>query len=384
MTTQNTAIRVANIIEEGRYGGPQARILAVAERLKPDGIESVIICPANESERFYAEVIKRRVPIRRLQLHRLSKSLHKIAQYILTFPEEVYFLYRLLELDKIDIVHCNSARQFKGVVAGWLAGKKVIWHLNDTWNPTAILSFFYLAAQLADCFILSGKRVQEYYFDRYFMARKPSKIIHPPVDCDIFNPGNVSPDQVVSTSLGKKVVTVGNINPAKGYEYFIEAASYLCAFDEPVKCVIVGSYYPPQRRYFQKLNSLVVDKKLVNVHFAGASDCVQSILKAADVFVCSSIFESGPMSVWEAMAMGKAIVSTDVGDVRQFIQDGVNGFVVPTKNSKALADKIDILLKDARLRESFGAKARATAVKYLDISICARKHAEFYRQVLGK
>jgi glycosyltransferase involved in cell wall biosynthesis len=47
-----------------------------------------------------------------------------------------------------------------------------------------------------------------------------------------------------------------------------------------------------------------------------------------------------------------------------------------------LAKKIEVLLNDEKLRETLGAKARATAVRHLDISICAQKHAEFYRQIM--
>lgn len=68
------ALRVANIIEEGRYGGPQARILGVAERIKVEGIDTVVICPKQESERFYTEAVKRKVEMRRVPMHRLSRN----------------------------------------------------------------------------------------------------------------------------------------------------------------------------------------------------------------------------------------------------------------------------------------------------------------------
>lgn len=111
--------RTANIIEEGRYGGPQAQILGVAERLKVGGIDTVVICPEQESERFYTEAVKRKAEMRRVSMHRLSRDPLAIFRYFITFPKEAYFLYQLLKKGNIDIVHCNSARQFKGVVAGW-------------------------------------------------------------------------------------------------------------------------------------------------------------------------------------------------------------------------------------------------------------------------
>ena len=45
-------LKVANVIEEGRYGGPQARITAVAEKLKENGIETVVVFPKKDSDIF--------------------------------------------------------------------------------------------------------------------------------------------------------------------------------------------------------------------------------------------------------------------------------------------------------------------------------------------
>lgn len=377
-------IKIANIIEEGRYGGPQTRIVGVAERLKAQDIETVIVLPEKESERFYAEAVKRKLAIRSLKMHKLSRSPIAILFYFLTFPKEVYLLCKILKKENIDIVHCNSARQFKGVVAGCLARKKVIWHLQDTWNPLIIRAFFFTASFLVDHFIAAGEKVREYYLGRFPLSRKPVKIIQAPVDTSVFDPDLVYADQRIASSPGVKVVSVGNINPAKGYEYFIDAVSHISKRNIPGNFWVVGPHYENQKTYYEKLQSTSQKITHNSFQFYGASDNIRSVLKAADVYVCSSIYEASPISVWEAMSMGKAVISTDVGDVRQFIQDGVNGFIVPLRDPKALADKIGVLLQDANLRQVFGARARTTAIRHLDISICARKHAEAYRDILKK
>ena len=107
---------------------------------------------------------------------------------------------------------------------------------------------------------------------------------------------------------------------------------------------IVGQFLDSQKAYFEKLNNLKNDLNLQNVVFYGASHDVRSVLKAADIYVCSSIAEASPMSVWEAMSMGKAVVSTDVGDVSCFIKNDINGFVVPIKNPGLLADRVNTLI----------------------------------------
>jgi len=81
--------------------------------------------------------------------------------------------------------------------------------------------------------------------------------------------------------------------------------------------------------------------------------------------------------------MSKPIVSTDVGDVAIYIKDGASGFVVPTSDASALAEKVSILINDQALRVSFGRLARETALNELDVDTCALKHQNFYREILA-
>jgi glycosyltransferase involved in cell wall biosynthesis len=168
---------------------------------------------------------------------------------------------------------------------------------------------------------------------------------------------------------------VGYINPVKGIEYFIEMAHMLNAKYKNLHFTIVGPPLGGQRSYSRGITRLLREYHLKNVHFYGMCDDVPGILKGTDIYVCSSLTEASPMSVWEAMAMRKAVVSTDVGDVRRFI--------VPPRNAEALAEKVDLLIGDTELRNGFGKRARATAVTELDVEICADKHRRFYQEVLG-
>jgi len=84
------------------------------------------------------------------------------------------------------------------------------------------------------------------------------------------------------------------------------------------------------------------------------------------------------------MAMGKAVVTTDVGSVTQYIEDGISGFIVPAMDSKALAAKVEELINNQTLRKEMGANAQSVAKKYLDVSIAAEKYAMFYETILNQ
>jgi glycosyltransferase involved in cell wall biosynthesis len=376
-------IKVANIVEEGRYAGPQVRILGVAECIRFSGIETIVLSSDKDSDKFYCEALKKNVIIRRIKINKLSRNLSSIFRYFITFPKEVYSLYQLLRKEKVDIVHCNSARQFKGAVAGKLARKKVLWHLNDTWSPFGIKLLFFVFSFMADCFITAGENVRRYYLKSYFLRRKPAKVIQAPVDLFHFDPNFAFPDERIINSLGIKVISIGNVNQVKGYELFIEAASYVNRLNTNVSFWIIGPIYDSQKSYYKKLKMLAQELNVLNLYFYGPSDDIRSILKATDIYVCSSRFEASPISVWEAMAMQKAIVSTDVGDVSKYINDGQNGYIISANDPEALSKKIHFLIENVNQRILFGKKARKTAHHKLSLSIASKKHIDIYQDILS-
>ena len=376
-------LKVANIILEGRFGGPQNRILQVAERLKEYGIETVVIMPKKDSETFYSKLIEKNIQVKRLNLHRLTKQIPHLIGYIVFFIPELFSLYKYLKAQKIKLVHCNNPWQFKGILAAKMASAKTIWHLNSTDTPTTIKVIFKMLAGFCDGFIVASDRTRRYFFSTEGLNTKKSIVIQAPVDTSHYNPEHVVEDKDIANRSGTKITTVGIINPSKGIEYFIKMANILCEKYKDLLFYIVGPHFDSQKGYFERLNLLIKGLHLNGVFFYGKSDNVASVLKATDIYVCSSVAEASPTAVWEAMAMEKAIVSTDVGDVNVYVQDGVNGFVVPPRDAEALAEKVSILIEDKNLRTKFGKLARATAVKELDIAICADKHRRFYLEVLN-
>jgi len=375
-------LKVANIIEEGRYGGPQARIVSVASALRDREIETIVILPDKGSDFFFQRLMEAGVDCRRVRLHRFARKKSDLIKSIVLFVPEVACLQRLFRRECVRVVHANSPWQFKGVIAGKLARANTIWHLNTTrTNPLLKWGFRVVSLFFCDGFMVAGARVKKYHLTSKWLRKKPVAEIQAPVNTSEFRPQTTKEDKFLSSFTGIKIVTVGNINRAKGLEGFVEMAASLSSKYKDLVFSIVGPVLESKKDYHGQLLQRIANKNLINIHFYGFADNVASVLKANDIYVCSSTNEASPTSVWEAMSMEKPIVSTDVGDVARFIRDRENGFVVPTGDPKALAEKVGLLIDDPELREEFGRKARTAAVKYLDVETCARKHAEFYRRI---
>ncbi len=380
---EGATIRVANVMEEGRFSGQHKRILSVAERLRVQGIETVVYFPKLDSEFFEARLREAGIQYRRMNINRPTRDRRLLARYVVFFLPEVYSLCRRIRKDRIDIVHCNGSWQIKGAIAGKLAGKKVVWHLNDTKRPLIVKWAFTLAAAvLADSFIVAGQRVRSYYLERGLLRGRRYEIIQAPVDTKKYNPNAVSAKGVLSGYKGINIITIANVNPVKGLEQFIDMARILGSRFANVHFHVVGSIYERHVSYFKKLQKRILGYSLTNVYFHGFAARVEEYLREADIFVCTSHYEASPTSVWEAMSMAVPIVSTDVGDVGSIVHDGVSGFVVRSGNASELAEKVGLLIRDGALRKRLGEEARAEAVKSLDVEVCAAAHRRVYRMVL--
>lgn len=89
----------------------------------------------------------------------------------------------------------------------------------------------------------------------------------------------------------------------------------------------------------------------------------------------------GSSVLFEAMAMGKAIVATGTHTMKSYITDGENGLLVPEKDEVAMHHALERLLNDQVLRERLGKNARAFAEENLDAKILAARLAEFFKRL---
>lgn len=126
-----------------------------------------------------------------------------------------------------------------------------------------------------------------------------------------------------------------------------------------------------------------VATKHAQVDCLGLSDQVPQLLAKAGVFVLCSRYEGLPLSIIEAMCAGLPIVATDVGGVRELVEDGVNGFLVPAGDPSALASRLDRLQNDTALRVRMGQASRDRYLSGFGDAQMATAVARRYRSMLG-
>lgn len=376
-------LRVANIIEEGKLGGPQIRIARVACALK-DRVHTTVVLPLENSERFRQKLDEYKVPYRAFHLSRLTREFLAAVRFVLFSALEVAWLTMYFIKERFDLVHVSGgAWQYKGAIAGKLAGCKVIWHLNDTSTPFIIRKLFSIVSGLADGYIFASERSWALY-NTLVQRGKPEFLVPAPVDTSHFSPEVCysGDEELIASWQRKRVIgSVGNINPIKGFDVLIRAAAELNKQFHDLQFVVVGTVFKNQEHYYEKLVSLAKRLGVENVYFCGTRDDVRPLLQRFDIYVCSSYAESSPVSVWEAMSMGKAIVATDVGDVPKYVLKGSSGEVVAVDDAVELAGRVAELLSDSARAKWYGKEARRIATENLDIIYCAERHIQAYEMI---
>ena len=273
--------------------------------------------------------------------------------------------------------------QYKGLLAAKLSKTKVIWELNDSYAPSIIRILFFALSKLADGFIYGSDSTKKYY-ETLIPVSKTFFLIQSPVNVNYFNPSfRYSRDVFLKKiNLKKKIIvgTVANVNPAKDLITFLKTIQKCNLKTNKIVFLIIGSVYESQKKYFFKLNEIINQNKITNVYFLNSRKDVRPILKMIDIYVCSSKFESSPLSLWEAMSMEKAIVTTKVGDVKNFIKNGKNGYVVNVGDADVLSKRILKLVNFPGLRKIFGKSVRKIAKQKLDARICIAKHEIAYKK----
>ena len=119
------------------------------------------------------------------------------------------------------------------------------------------------------------------------------------------------------------------------------------------------------------------------IQWLGHRSDMKELLATSHIMAFPSYYREGvPLSLIEACAIGRPIITTQSYGCKDTVDDGENGFLVPVKDSAALAEKLRILINDKALRERMGKKGREKAEREFSLDDVVRKHIAIYKKIL--
>jgi N,N'-diacetylbacillosaminyl-diphospho-undecaprenol alpha-1,3-N-acetylgalactosaminyltransferase len=171
----------------------------------------------------------------------------------------------------------------------------------------------------------------------------------------------------------KMAIMVGRMIWAKGVREFIEASKILQGKMPNAKFILVGpeEATSPDAVPTEYLQEACMSR---NFKWLGFRKDVKDLYSISDLAVLPSYYREGgyPRALTEPMAMGKPVIAADSEDCRNPVEHGKNGYLVPIKDSRALADAIESLMRDDQKREQFGLYSRLKVEREYDEKVIVK------------
>lgn len=302
-------------------------------------------------------------------------------------PLTLLDLIKLVKEEKINLIHAHGygAANF-GRLAGVLTGVRTIVHAHDDDRNYPLYQKFadHLLSGSTDKAIAISESVKESCVRKRRIKEDKLSVMHNGIPLGNFSAVEEERIQKERNRLGvqsgvKVVGTIARLREEKGTRYLIESAPMVLeAFPETL-FLIVGD--GPLREELESLSrQLGVDRSVI---FAGFCQDIPAILSIFDIAVIPSLTEGSSVALLEEMAMGKPIIATSVGGIKEVLIEGETGLFVSSKDSKALAERIIYLLKDEDEARRLGMKAKEESKKY-DINLYVKRLEEHYSELLSQ
>lgn len=205
------------------------------------------------------------------------------------------------------------------------------------------------------------------------------------VRTDLFAPGAAEAKplrrELELPESGVVVVMISRILRSKGVLDFAAAGCAARLANPTVSFLLVGPADP------ESLDALTVrefEELRGSITWVGRRSDVKDILGLADIFVFPSFYREGvPRVLLEAASMGLPLVAADVPGSREVVEDGVNGFLVPPRDPRAITEAVLRLAGAPELRQRFGESSRRRAVARFDLSVVAERTESLYRDLFA-
>lgn len=167
-------------------------------------------------------------------------------------------------------------------------------------------------------------------------------------------------------NIAPSFLLIARLLKDKGIIEYIEAAKIVKSKYPNAKFNLVGWIDENPAAIPQKLLDNWINEGVID--YWGKLDDVRSAIRASSVFVLPSYREGTSRAVLEAMSMGRPIITTDAPGCRDTVKDGVNGFLVPIKSVKLLAEKMMSFIENPRLYTAMAQESRKLAVDKYDVN----------------
>lgn len=369
MITNIKKITIAHI--DLSSGGVEVFVRNIVENIDSNRFRSAIISTYKQTSLFYNNNNEK------IKVYKIAatRDLHLIYDFVSLFQ----IILHVLKI-KPNILHCHSA---KGGFLGRLVGK--MFGITTIYTPhafsflstdskkkrTVYLLLEKVALRWTHLFIAcstseSLRGINEVGFtkDQTFVWGNPIKL----PECK----GEFSCNDKYACIVGRPCYQK-NLGMLASVLYKLKKENI------SIRCFIIGAgHYSPEKGTLTKLiNEFGLTDKTELLDWIPHSN-ILPMIKNALFIVSTSRYEGLPLSLVEAMALGKPVIATDVDGNKDCIIDGYNGYLVPLDNIDYMAEKMKYLIENSDVRKEFGQNSLIRYEQYFNITKMIHKLEDVY------
>ncbi|MBO9730977.1 MAG: glycosyltransferase family 4 protein [Chitinophaga sp.] len=375
MSNLNGKIRVLETIRQGKIGGGESHVLDLVASLDKTIFEPIVLSFTDGP--MIAALAQLEVP---------AFVIESEKAFDLSVWRKVK---KFIQEQRVDIVHVHGTRANTNVL--WAARSLNLpvvytihgWSFHDGLHPLAkrlriaAEKFITRKTQVNICVSESNRQTGIKAFNGF-----DGIVVRNGVNLRKFNPDGVYTDLRAEYNIpGDKLLLcfIARMTYQKDPVSMIKAFALALKSVPDLQLLMIGDG-ELRTTAENTAKELEIDKQIV---FAGFRQDVPAVLHAADIYCLPSLWEGFPIGVLEAMAMGKAVIASDVDGTKEAVTDGENGLLVPASNITALAAAIVKLAVDATLRQQLQQNAKTAIAEHFNVAGMTGKISEVYLQ-LGK
>jgi glycosyltransferase involved in cell wall biosynthesis len=375
MVSNDHRIKIAILDQSPDLGGAEVSILTFLKRMDRSRFDATVILPfagpfsrALEAIEVPARIIH--LPMGLVRLKR-GKPFRSFLILLLSFFLFHFFLLKLclyLRRNCFQLVVTNTIKaHLYGSIAARLCSIPLVWRFHDILSPP---DFSPLLIKLVVFFgkffpekILAVSRTTEDQLIEKGVDRKKIRVIFNGIDEDRFKvqPGFRDIREEYRLENGAKLIgCIGRIIPQKGHKIFLSAIPGVIRERPETFFLIIGEVFLGEDAYQKELLEMVerngIEKR---VFMTGFRPDIEHVIRSLDIVVLPSIApEAFGLTLLEAMVLKKPVIASDIGGVKEIIEDGVHGFLVEPNRSGPIAERILYLLTHPDMANQMAERAQ--------------------------
>jgi O-antigen biosynthesis protein len=277
---------------------------------------------------------------------------------------------------QFDVVIANTLVMWAAVQAAHEEGIPTIWYIHESLVARPLIAQIceiQPTFAMADLLVMPTQRTAQLYapFTDRAIEVLPYGI----------PPAMTARETPLHNSTRNSFLLLGTYERRKGQDVFLEAIAQMPAVCE--RAVFRTAGRKLDEPYYDALARQAAVLPNVELLDALEHDKACAAIAAVDVLVCASRDETMPIAILEAMSLAKAIVSTDVGGIGEWLRHGRNALIVPAEDRQMLAQAIRRCIEEPQLLQSLGANAQETFRENFSLDLLGDRFAALTERAMS-